>query len=259
MNNYFQVIRGGIINWPAIGKWSITYFMEQTQHNKLPFKRFVGQTVEKHLLTLKQCMQRPDQMYLHDVPLLHYFPKLRQDIGSLPCLYLPKWYDSGWHDFSQFFVGKIGCRTPLHFDCLLTYNMFFHIFGRKKFLLIDAKYQCQLQRRDWRWFNIDENEVTLKNNLKQLELPYDEIVLVPGDMLIMKPGTLHTVECLTDCISFNIDFHTKLSVLQSFKGLFKGMPIKNTLYNFLILLGLFCRIPRPILFKYYRSYLNYVS
>jgi hypothetical protein len=39
----------------------------------------------------------------------------------------------------------------------------------------------------------------------------------------------------------------------------KGMPVKNLYYNLLLTMGLVFKLPPQIIFKFYKSYLNYVS
>jgi len=83
--------------------------------------------------------------------------------------------------------------------------------------------------------------------------------LSPGDVLYIPPKTLHQVHGLSASISFNIDWHTPKSSLEGSLSFLQGAPARNIYYNFLIFLGLSIKIPSETIFKYYKTYLNYVS
>jgi hypothetical protein len=120
----------------------------------------------------------------------------------------------------------------------------------------DAKY-CY--RQGWRWFlvnpeNPDFNKYPDYKNARPITF-----IVNPGEILYMPPGTLHHVRSLDMSISFNIDWHTQKSSLTALAAIKKGMPVQNLYYNWLLTMGLVFKVPPQIIFKFYKTYLNYVS
>ncbi|BDA68757.1 transcription factor jumonji jmjC domain protein [Calothrix sp. PCC 7716] len=264
------IISGIIQNWQSFEKWSLEYLKYVSPTLNIYAKKFsVNQRIELCSLTIEKYVElikkyEEDQKndlppYCHDLPLFSLIPLLIEDVQPFPLDYLPKWYWYKWWRYCQFFIGASNSITPLHFDCLLTNNIFFQIVGRKQFTILlpeDAKY-CY--RKGWRWFfvnpeNPDFNKYPEYKNTRPIKF-----IVNPGDILYMPPGTLHHVRSLDMSISFNIDWHTEKSSLNALAASVKGMPIQNSYYNFLLAMGLVFKIPSSIIFKFYKSYLNYVS
>ncbi len=195
-------------------------------------------------------------LYCHDVPILSWIPSLKEDLQPFPVDLLPPFYRKNWDRYVQFFMGPKNSWTPLHFDCLLTNNIFFQIYGKKLFYFIDKDFQKVCERYDYRWFKYNPENSQEDGNQK---IPVQSIIAEAGDLLYIPPGYLHAVKGLSDSISFNIDFHTPTSVLKSFSGIFDRMPAQNVYYNMLIFMGVCLGIPESIVYRYYRTYLNYVS
>jgi len=197
--------------------------------------------------------------YLHDVPLLSILPDADSDLEGFPAGYFPRFYRRDWWRFAQFFLGPTHSLTPLHFDCLLTHNLFFQVAGRKRFILLPYEQRAFCHRYQWRWFKVDaENpDVSLHSEYRQAR-PM-RCVVGPGDMLYMPPGMLHHVRSLDTAISFNVDWHTRRSAVQGVFALGQGMPTKNVYYNAVLALGLCAGLPAKSILPFYRSYLNYVS
>lgn len=268
------LISNKISDWGAISKWNPEYFESIAPDLSIITKKFgSNDIIQKESSTLAEyvrylqsytgadCSYVEDSglLYWHDVPLLHEIPELSLDIDPFFLNVIPKWYSYKWWRYLQFFVGPKGSVTPLHFDCLYTNNLFFQIYGRKKFILLageDAKY-CS--RYGWRWFKVDPENPNFDEFPEFQHANPIEVIVEPGDILYMPAGTLHYVKSLSTSISFNIDFHTRNTLLRSFKKSFKGMPLQNSYYNSVCALGIIGKIPSKYLFKYYRSYLNYIS
>jgi hypothetical protein len=197
--------------------------------------------------------------YLHDVPLADLLPEAADDLGGFPAEYFPRWYRRDWWKFAQFFLGPSHSLTPLHFDCLLTHNLFFQVAGRKRFILLPHGQLPYCYRYRWRWCGVDaENPDYARHPLYRHARPL-ECVVEPGDLLYMPPGLLHHVRGLECAISFNVDWHTPDSALKGILALVRGMPLKNVYYNAVIAFGLCTGISARRLLPWYRSYLNYVS
>jgi hypothetical protein len=94
--------------------------------------------------------------YLHDIPLVSLLgDAIANELSGFPAEYFPKWYRSDWWRFSQFFLGPTNSLTPLHFDTLLTHNLFFQVAGRKRFIVFPFKQQAYCYRTYAKYISID--------------------------------------------------------------------------------------------------------
>lgn len=258
--------------WRAL-EWKLDYFKLRASETKLAVKRgdVSDGMRESMLLTdyielleayeaqLHAGKDKEKPGYLHDVPFFHFFPTLKSDAEPFPLQLFPKWYWSNWHRYVQFFMGSTGSYTPLHFDTLGTNNLFFHVVGKKRFILIPAEQREYCYMRDWRWARFDPSTPDFDAFPLSAATTPVSIVLEPGEILYIPPMILHYVQSLSLSISFNIDWHTAETAQQGLMTIFKGAPWKNGYYNLLSLLGLRFEIPEKYIFPYYKSYLNYVS
>jgi len=258
--------------------WSMDYFRRVLSETEVPVKTFSDKgeidislwSMEQYVDAIKQYEiansqtnktsskgnQRPP--YCHDVPIFQLASVLINDVGALSKNYFPSWYSNDWWNYAQFFISPTGSVTPLHFDTLLTHNIFFQVEGTKEFILFPKEQAKYFTRHNWRWFKEDPTSQEVEDIIRKNELG-SRVVLNAGDMLYMPPGMLHYVKTIDASVSFNVDFHTKKSVSRSFLSLIKGMPVNSFYYNVVLLFGVVFNIPSKLLFRYYRSYLNYVS
>ncbi|MBE0361874.1 hypothetical protein PULV_a4251 [Pseudoalteromonas ulvae UL12] len=265
-----QLYKGAISNWPAVGKWSVNYFENSCPNVRVSIKYFRPGAIEIEQATMKEFANRlglskrnntavSDMPYCHDVPLFLEMKELTQDIVNFPSELLPTFYRNDWWKFAQFFVSPKGAVTPLHFDTLRTNNIFFQIKGRKRFTLISWSDRKLCERKGWRWFDIDPEDSETQQRLKNAGVNVAQVEVGAGDMFFMPAGMLHHVRSLDECISFNLDFHTKQSVARSFLGIKENMPRENIYFNWLTFKGLVLGMNRTRFFEKYRPYLNYVS
>jgi len=253
-------------------KWSPEYITSIKPHLPITVKQYgSSRTINTKELTLKEYLnhlishriinnaRKEEILYCHDIPLLSLLEELIEDIEPSFLESLPKWYHEKWWLYVQFFMGPAGSWTPLHFDCLMTHNIFFQVKGSKRFTLIKPEDGILCGRYNWRWFELNPEKPDYDKfpNLHQIKM--HKVVINAGDMLYIPPGTLHAVRGLEESISFNIDFHTSSSVLASIPRIFQGMPLTNVYYNIITLLGVVFKIPSRYLFPFYKSYLNYIS
>lgn len=268
------LISNMLSNWGALIKWTPEYFASLSPELLITTKKFdTNNSICKNKLTLSEyvnyldnlkkvnhCSNKSNELlYWHDVPLFSEIPELVSDVSPFFLNIIPTWYSHQWWRYVQFFVGPKNCVTPLHFDCLLTNNLFFQITGKKKFILIPYKDSKYCEKYGWRWFDVDPENPNYNRVPEFQKTNPIEVIVGPGDILYIPSGTLHYVKSLDASISFNIDFHTKRSLMRSFRGIFKGMPLQNIYYNAICALGIIGKVPSKYLFKYYKSYLNYVS
>jgi ribosomal protein L16 Arg81 hydroxylase len=269
------LIKQALRDCPALSLWNLDYLKDNAGVSTVPIKIFSASGMEvrqkdfkdyvDELAAFERARSREDcsaaaaPAYLHDIPLTSLLPEAQRDLEGFPFRYFPEWYGRAWPKFAQVFLGPKSSLTPLHFDCLLTHNLFFQVKGRKRFTLMPHSAAKYCYRRQWRWFEVDVEKpdyerFPLFRNAKPVE-----VIVQPGDGLYMPPGTLHHVRSLDCALSFNVDWHTKDSVLRGLLGVVQGMPLKNVYYNVIMAGGIWLSIPRQKIFPFYRSYLNYIS
>jgi hypothetical protein len=267
------LIRNALSIRVASQKWSPEYIASINKSLKIPTKQYgkehsigVSSLELGHYLDYLKLERtkghepsKEEILYCHDIPMFNLMRELVPDIQLDFLNIIPKWYHYKWWRYVQFFMGPKGSWTPLHFDCLLTHNIFFHVYGKKKFILIQHKDMKHCGRVGWRWFSLDPEKPDINKFPDFTKLQITEVILNSGDILYMPPGTLHAVRGLEESISFNIDFHTPKSSINGVIKLFQGMPLQNAYYNFISLLGVVFKVPAKYLFPLYKSYLNYVS
>lgn len=262
------VIRELTAGWPAL-QWSAERFRKLDDDTKLGVKVgnvAAGRQVRMSLAEYAEAMAAYEAAddatspgYLHDVPIFRFFPDLKNDVQPSPLQLFPKWYWDNWQEYAQFFMGPTGSVTPLHFDTLLTHNLFFHLAGRKRFVLVPAVQRARCYPQSWRWMRYDPVRPDVEAFPMAERLTQVAVELEPGDVLYMPSGTLHHVTNLSPSVSFNIDWHTPDSARDGVASVARGAPWKNGYYNLLSLLGVGLGVPPKLVFPLYKSYLTYVS
>ncbi|KAA3448421.1 cupin-like domain-containing protein [Mesorhizobium sp. SARCC-RB16n] len=278
-NNYRDAMRPVLLRsacsgWSACLRWSPEYLEQVAGALIIPVKTLDGGEIKVSSWKLSDYTRflqeqpvrkgedspRPTAVpYCHDIPLLTLVESLAGDCQPFQVNYLSPWYRKHWWRYSQFFMGPAGTVTPLHFDTLLTHNLFFQIYGAKQFTILPPRQAACCGRRSWRWFDVDPEQPDYLRFPQYRHATPVTITVRAGDMLYMPPGTLHHVRSLTTSISFNIDFHTAQSVLGALAEADKGMPREVAYYNAISALGVITKMPEDITFPLYKPYLNYVS
>ncbi|MDY7086143.1 MAG: cupin-like domain-containing protein [Actinomycetota bacterium] len=218
-----------------------------------------AEALERYEASLATDQPLDNPGYLHDVPIFRFFPELAGEAAPFPLHLLPRWYHRTWQEYAQFFMGPSGSSTPLHFDTLLTHNLFFHLSGHKRFVLIPAEQRRLCYPTSWRWMAFDPAEPDLDRFPLAAEVKPVTVDLQPGDTLYMPSGTLHHVSNQTPTVAFNIDWHTADSARDGVFSVARGAPWKNGYYNALSWLGVGAGVPERYIFAFYKSYLTYVS
>ncbi|WP_166144122.1 cupin-like domain-containing protein [Methylosinus sp. RM1] len=267
------VVSGGLKGCAAFSLWNLDHLRRRAGDRNVILKKWgpSGICLDQALLgdyvdalELYESRRESDSTaqrpaYLHDVPLESILPDAGADLEGFPADFFPAWYGAEWSTFAQLFLGPSGSMTPLHFDCLLTHNLFFQVLGRKKFTLLPHEQIEYCYPYNWRWCAVDvERPDCIRHPLYRRANP-TELVVEPGDVLYMPPGVLHHVRSLDCAFSFNVDWHTKASALRGALAFARGMPAKNVYYNMIIAFGLWSGVSAKRLLPYYRPYLNYVS
>lgn len=268
------LLRGACSDWTACQRWSPQYFDEVAGSFSVNVKTIKDGQIELSSWRLADyarfIMEQPSGAdgissdagtipYCHDIPLLGLVQSLAEDCQPFPVTFLSPWYRQHWWRYSQFFMGPVGTVTPLHFDSLLSHNLFFQIYGAKKFVIIPPSQAALCGRRGWRWFDVDPEQPDYLRFPQYQQATPIVITVNAGDILYMPPGTLHHVRSLAASISFNIDWHTERSILDALAQSSNGMPREVVHYNAITALAIIAKIPEAITFPLYQPYLSYVS
>ncbi len=268
------LMKGALAHLPATRLWSLDYFADLTAD--LPVRLKTGLVADGNTEVVRLADYRdtvaeweartaadrdlgPPPAYLHDVPLLALVPELRRDLEPYSADLLPPFFRENWWVFPQFFVGPSRAETPLHFDTLLTHNMFYQFHGSKRFVTVDDADRNRCYTYNWRWSPVDPDVPDPERYPRFAGVRTRTCLVEAGDMFYMPPGTLHKVTSLSASVSFNIDWHDPLSARRSLMAVRAGMPLANLRYNALLALGVCARVPLRVLMPALRSYFVYVS
>lgn len=268
------LIRGAVADMPAVSTWSAAHLGEVAPDQQVRLKVGTVSEGRTELVRLadyardlaeweKRAAAEDDPGdlpgYLHDVPLLSMLPRLRGDLEPFPTAYFPSFFRDEWWRFTQFFVGPSGALTPLHFDTLLTHNLFFQLHGTKRFVMVADAERDKCYTYNWRWASVDPEDPDLDRFPAFRDATVMTCDVSAGDLFYMPPGTLHKVTSLSHSVSFNLDWHDRASALRGVTAVRQGMPLTNLRYNLLFALGVVAGVPRSVLLPGLRSYYSYIS
>ncbi|MGI5426020.1 cupin-like domain-containing protein [Streptomyces sp. CA-179760] len=268
------VMRGAAADLPAVSTWSADHLAELAPDQRVRLKVgtvSAGRTAVVRLADYARDLAAWEARlagdgdpgeppgYLHDVPLLSVIPALRRDLEPFPVAYFPPFFRDQWWAFTQFFVGPSRAQTPLHFDTLLTHNLFFQIQGSKRFVMVADAERDKCYTHNWRWAAVDPEAPDLDRYPRFRDATVLTCDVEAGDIFYMPPGTLHKVTSPSRSISFNIDWHDRASALRGIAAVRDGMPLTNLRYNLLFALGVVAGLPRRLVMPGLRSYYSYIS
>ncbi|WP_433406604.1 cupin-like domain-containing protein [Streptomyces sp. CA-146814] len=268
------VMRGAAAHMPAVSIWSAAHLGDVAPEQQVRVKVgtvSAGRTAVVRLGDYARELARWEAAaatgedagdppgYLHDVPLLSTLPELRHDLEPFPTDFFPPFFRDQWWKFTQFFVGPARAVTPLHFDTLLTHNLFFQVQGSKRFVMVADAERDKCYTYNWRWAGVDPEAPDLDRYPRFRDATVLSCDVEAGDVFYMPPGTLHQVTSPGASISFNIDWHDRASALRGLAAVREGMPLKNLRYNSLFALGVVAGLPRGLLMPGLRSYYSYIS
>lgn len=123
------------------------------------------------------------------------------------------------------FIGGKGSITHMHFDIDFSTVLHVQLYGKKRFLLLPFHQQYNVYRKpfevlSWVDFsNYRERILFIEKEFPKLnEAVAYEVVLNPGDALIMPPGYWHHIEYMENSIAISMR-----SVNKSIKGILMGL------------------------------------
>lgn len=197
-------------SWPAYGKWSFDYFLNNAFDAVLPAK--VGDHVREdqqciavpfkdYLRGILQDPQRldPRSPYVTNVDLFRLFPELKGDV-DLSLLNGNKLWTYQRTHFGPAHVG-----AGYHFD--LADNLLAQMWGSKRLRLISPQHSARMYPKGrYKFFTtiseVEPREFDAERFPAFVGIPASVGVLEPGDVAFMPKGWWHHLEALTPSITF---------------------------------------------------------
>jgi Rps23 Pro-64 3,4-dihydroxylase Tpa1-like proline 4-hydroxylase len=207
------ILKGMMDHWPALHKWSPAYFAEHfgdvnievtAGRNKDPeYEKNYKQTLRT--CTLRQFIERmqqtPDTNDLYIVARNYFFANpafdpLRDDLKPPPEIVDVSHRSAG---ATKLWLGPKGTVTPLHHDRHSI--LFTQIHGSKQFKMIPSFELNKMYNRDKYYSHVDADNVDAARFPRFLEASVADVVVHPGDMLLIPAGWFHWVKSLDVSIS----------------------------------------------------------
>jgi Rps23 Pro-64 3,4-dihydroxylase Tpa1-like proline 4-hydroxylase len=214
---YFQnrpvVIRGMMEHWPARHNWSPAYFAEQfgDVEVEVTANRNADPEYEKNYrptlrtCTLRQFIERiqqaPETNDLYLVARNYFFGNpafdpLKNDVKP-PTDIVDMGHKSA--GAMKLWLGPKGTVTPLHHD---KHNILFaQVYGSKHFKMVPSFELNKMYNRDRYYSMVDAANADGARFPKYLQASVADVILHPGDMLLIPAGWFHWVKSLDVSIS----------------------------------------------------------
>jgi len=211
------VLKNYISEWDAYKKWNLEYLKKHLQSVKVPLYNNTKSDAYTPVNTADDYMsfgeyidnivKNPEhkwRLFLFNI--YTNAPELLKDIKYPTEILSPIVKQA-----PMLFIGGKGAITHLHFD--IDFSIVFHaqIFGKKKFLLFPFEEEKNIYRKPFEvlaWPDFSN----YSERLSQLELEFPaiknargyEIILEPGDVLIMPSGCWHHIEYIDNSIAISM-------------------------------------------------------
>lgn len=207
------ILKDMMNDWPALQKWSPAYFAAQFGHvqvevtanrnNDPEYEKNYRETLRTCTLRqfIQRIMQYPDTNDLYLVARNYFFANaafdpLRDDLKPPPEIVDVTHRTPGG---MKLWLGPKGTVTPLHHDKHSI--LFTQVFGRKHFKMIPSFELNKIYNRDMYYSHVDAANIDGARFPKFLEASVADVVLHPGDMLLIPAGWFHWVKSLDVSIS----------------------------------------------------------
>lgn len=206
------VIKDLISHWSALKKWDKpSFWVELAGHRFFPVEigcHYQDIYWTQEIIQLNDFFQKyvfninNDQIaYIAQHNWIHQIPLLARDFEILDLceIFLDPCMDNV---ITHMWFGVKGTFTPLHYDKYN--NILTQIVGQKYILLVDPVYSNIFTDG----FNnsskiVDEN---ISDHLQKLGIPFNEVILKPGDSLFIPSNWWHQVKSLNFSISISFWF-----------------------------------------------------
>ena len=200
------IIRGGAKSWKAYQDWDFEFFKDQygdhpvllTNHQDLGDDNVTG-SIDTNLREIINGIDNNSMHYARFNPLLDSYPELQNQMNQS---WLDQVRDTKIKKHHVLFIGNKGTKTNIHNAG--NDNIFVQIRGRKRWLLWDQRsyyiLNPKVNRAPAKASPIDPNQDNNEENPAFNHLPMYELILEPGDILLIPAFLWHYVENLTPTI-----------------------------------------------------------
>lgn len=235
------VIKGFGARWQA-SQWTLEYLREKLKGIKIPLYNNIKsdaytpvnaaddyQTFDKYIDDLLQHPEHKWRLFLFNI--YTQAPHLLKDFDYPTDLIYPIVKQA-----PMLFIGGKESITHMHFD--IDYSTVLHVqlYGKKRFLLFPFHQQYLLYRKPFEVLSwVDFSNYYIRKDELEKEFPKlkeakgYEVVLNPGDALIMPPGCWHHIEYLDNSIAISLRaINTTLSGVLSGLWYIAGMRLIDT-------------------------------
>lgn len=216
-NYYFLnrpvVLKGMMDHWPAMKKWSPKFFADQfgdvpvqltaNRNSDTEYEKNFLQTVTTRSLRefIDMIMQHPETNDLYIVARNYFFANpafdaLRDDMKP-PADIIDISYKSAGS--TKLWFGPKGTVTPLHHDKHTI--LFTQVYGSKHFKMIPSFELNKVYNRDKYYSRVDASNVDAERFPSFLKTSLADVIVKPGDMLLIPAGWWHWVKSLDVSIS----------------------------------------------------------
>lgn len=198
------VERGAAAAWPAAA-WTFTSLAERAGEAVVPIHTgrwkpsawgvtrdgpTERRRARSYLNELAEGRPQRPQGYLAGAELLRAVPSLRADLG---------FPDVGLFAADVIWIGPAGTATPVHYD--LATNLYAQLVGRKRWRL--WRPERALKPRFGGLGGFAMSQLDAGRGPQSAGEPDQDLILDPGDVLILPRGWWHRVDTLTDAIAVN--------------------------------------------------------
>lgn len=224
-NSKIVLLKGHAKNWNCVKKWNLDFFKNEygtQQISLINTKGLVDEQIQSNYESISLSeyideLKTGSMKYLKLSDLVNKNKSLQDDINY-------EWLDSMTKKGSlgrtfYSFIGGKGTKTPMHNE--FPVNIYVQVWGNKKWILYPPNNHIFLNAITERktYFLSDAIPNDEKNPLTPL-LKYGdkiEVILEPGDILLVPPFTWHYVENLTDSIAVAYKYANVISAYKSSK------------------------------------------
>jgi len=226
------VIRQGASSWKAIQEWDFPFFRNEYGDHPVILsnhKDIGDETEEGTISNLREIIDGIDQdsmKYARFNPLLDSYPHLQDDLDQN---WLNQARDTKIKKHHVLFIGNKGTKTNIHNAG--NENIFIQIRGKKRWLLWDQKahyiFNPEVNRGPAKASPINPNQEYVAENPAYNHLPYYELILEPGDIILIPAYLWHYVENITPTIGIGNRWLSPRNTIRN-NPLFAFLEIFNT-------------------------------
>lgn len=209
----------------AITRWSPPLLARRAGNRPVKILSLPGLETERNefterVMSLKEYlgMIKKNQAYLRFSDLIENAPELKQD---LPLHLLNDIAGNPGRVNLQFFLGARQAMTPLHAE--MNCNIFIQAFGRKRWVVFPPEAMLHLQPPSaGRFYFFSPLNALAKNAGRKTATAIEgtEIILGPGDILLVPPLVWHTAENLSLSCSVGFKYNRYFRALRASPLLF---------------------------------------